>query len=169
MDDQVDFLVNPVLLPLRPKQNEHQDKQDNSQKAVLQPPAQEVNSTALLTKDWRQVRNLYRKVVRGNAPILSTELKLLGDTILHLTTEVELLRIENEGLRETIINEKRKRKRGKTLFEELRAENDSQATFSTMKIERSPELQEQREQEKQQAAAQKRQDKLQRDISKQER
>ena len=94
---------------------------------------------------------------------------MLGDTILHLTIEIELLRVKNEGLREAVINEKKKRKRGKALFEELRAENHSQATFfSPMKIKRAQELQEQREHEKQRATTQKQQEKLQRDIYRQE-
>ena len=68
---------------------------------------------------------------------LSIEQKLLGDTILHLTTEIKLLRIKNKGLRETIINEKKKRKRSKALFKELHVETSSQATFSPIKIKRA--------------------------------
>ena len=115
------------------------------------------------------MKRLYREVVLHNASSSSIQQKLLEDTILHLTTQIELLQFENDGLREAIIHEKKKGKRSKTLFEELRAENGSQATFfSPMKIKRAQELQEQREQEKQRGKAQKQQEKLERAILKQE-
>ena len=139
------------------------------QEIEIQLSSQEIKTTVSLAKDWRQIRRLYREVVLQNTSSLSIQQKLLEDTILHLTTQIELLQFENDGLREAVINEKKKRKRGKALFEELRVENGSQATFfSPMKIKRAQELQEQREQEKQQAIALKQQEKLHRAIHKQE-
>jgi hypothetical protein len=164
------FPYNPdvILLPLQPKLNQ-QDNDTLSQGTERQPLSQQIQTAELLVKDWRQVRRLYREVVLQKPGPPTAEQELLGDTLLHLTTQIELLQIENDGLRQAIINEKKKRKRGKTLMEEFRAESESQATFfSPTKIKRAQELQKYREQEKQRATTQKQQEKLQRDILRQE-
>ena len=77
-------------------------------------------------------------MILQNTSLSSTQQKLLKDTILHLTTQIKLLQFKNDGLREAITNEKKKRKRSKALFKELQVENGSQATFfSPMKIRRA--------------------------------
>ena len=53
----------------------------------------------------------------------------MNKTITTLTTQNILLKAENEGLRQTIYTEKKRRKRGKGLFEELRAQDGQGGLF----------------------------------------
>lgn len=79
--------------------------------------------------------------------VTEPQAKRLENTVLKLTTDIALLRSENEGLRKAFSNKKKKRARGKPLFNNLRAETDCKAMFfSPSKIERAKELQEERKQ-----------------------
>jgi hypothetical protein len=155
------FDPNAILSTLQAKIEENTE--------LLRVPANIPTTPEALSTDWRALRRLVREVGESKSTLISEQQKLLEDTIIHITTRIELLQVENTGLRSTVINEQKKRRRGKGLFEELRAEGPSQATFfSPNKIKRAQELQEQREQEKQRATTQKQQEKLQRDILRQE-
>jgi hypothetical protein len=50
-----------------------------------------------------------------------SKVKQLNSTVLHLTTEISLLRSENTGMKQALYTEQKRRKRGKGLFEEIRA------------------------------------------------
>ena len=90
------------------------------------------------------MRRLLRDVVDE---VTEPQAKRLENTVLKLTTDIALLRLENEGLREAFGNEKKKRTCGKPIFDELRAETDCKAMFfSPSKIERAIELREERKQ-----------------------
>ncbi|KXL43170.1 hypothetical protein M433DRAFT_1376 [Acidomyces richmondensis BFW] len=72
----------------------------------------------------------------------NTKLNKLQNTIVHITTENQLLKAQNYGLKEALINEKKLRKRSKALFEELRTADGQGATFfSPLKIKKAKTLQ----------------------------
>ena len=75
---------------------------------------------------------------------------------MHITTQYALLRASNDGLRRAITHEKKRRKRGKALFEEFRAINGNGATFfSPAKVQAARNLQQQKEADKQAEQAEK--------------
>jgi len=91
-------------------------------------------------------------------------------TIDHLASEVHLLRIENEGLRQTVKIEKKRHKRGKPLFEQLRDEDNQLAQFySPNKIQKARDAQAARIEQQQQEEARKADEKLQKELQKEER
>ena len=68
---------------------------------------------------------------------------------MNLTSEVSILRYENKGLRRAVFNEKKKRQRGRPLFEELRANNKVKCTFfSPKKIQQARELRDKKDYDK---------------------
>ena len=89
----------------------------------------------------------------------------MQNTILKLTTDVALLQAENAGLRNAIIHKKKKRQQGRPLFNSIRAEEDGKAMFfSPNKIQHARDLQAKRKYAKQQAIAQKQEDKIQKQL-----
>ena len=95
------------------------------------------NSSVLSASDWRTIRKLLKEVVsevydehdQGKAQKLS-------NTLCNITTQNVILKAENQGYKEALYNEKKHRKRGKQLFEELRAQEGGGAVFfSPTKIE----------------------------------
>lgn len=79
------------------------------------------------------------------------KVKKLNNTILNLTTEIALLKSQNNGYKQALLDEKKKRKRGKGLFEEVRAQDGRGATFfSPRKIRAAKDLLTQKEQAKEQ-------------------
>jgi flagellar biosynthesis GTPase FlhF len=76
---------------------------------------------------------------------LEKEKKLLN-TVVGLSTDNALLKARLEGLEQALNDEKKKRKRGKGLFEELRAiEGQGAMFFSPNRIEQAKGLQQERE------------------------
>jgi hypothetical protein len=60
----------------------------------------------------------------------------LINTVTTLTAELNLQKVINEGLETALLNKKKRRKRGKNVFEELRAKDSISATsFSPKKIQ----------------------------------
>jgi DDE superfamily endonuclease/Tc5 transposase DNA-binding domain len=115
-------------------------------------------SSQLSSSDFRHLKQIVRDAVGDG---ITQETKKLHSAMAQLSTDVVLLRAENQGLRRAIINEKKKRKRGKPLFEALRAETSIKAQFySPSKIQRAQDLYHQKEHEKQILAAQKQEEKL---------
>ena len=77
------------------------------------------------------------------------KLKKLNNTILHIQTENAILKAENYSYRQALFNKKKKRRRGKQLFEELRANDGGGAQFfSPTKIQEARDLQTRREEAK---------------------
>jgi septal ring factor EnvC (AmiA/AmiB activator) len=86
-----------------------------------------------------------------------------------LQTEVELLKHENNGLREALILEKRKRQRGKPLKNYLFDQDDQNAVvFSPGKIQRARQRKEELEAQQQEDQARKQEVKRQREAQKAE-
>jgi len=93
----------------------------------------------------------------------------LNDTILDLTTTNILLKYKLEGYERALTNEKKKRQRGKALDFKLTAPEDGRATFySPNKIRQARQLQKEEEEAKQAATATKAEEKLQRQLQKEE-
>ena len=73
--------------------------------------------------------------------VIEPQAKRLKNIVLKLTTDIALVCLENKGLRKAFSNEKKKRTRGKPLFNELHAETNCKAIFfSPLKIKRAIEL-----------------------------
>ena len=66
----------------------------------------------------------------------------IASSIVDITTQNTLLKIENRGFKEALYHEQKRRKRGKQLFEEFRAQEGGGAIFfSPNKIQAAKELQ----------------------------
>jgi len=93
-------------------------------------------SLALQQPTARDLRRLVDKVVDKSAVDADRNSRKLKSTLESLQSEVELLRYENQGLRETIIHEKQRRQRGKALKDLLfdRTDPNSAQVFSPAKV-----------------------------------
>ena len=58
----------------------------------------------------------------------ASKLQKLSNTLINITTENTLLKVENKGFKTALYNEKKRRKRGKHLFQ-FRAKDGGSATF----------------------------------------
>ena len=60
----------------------------------------------------------------------------ISNTVSSLATQNQLLKAENQGFKRALLNKKKKRKRGKNLFEEFRAQKGNRAIFfSSTKVD----------------------------------
>jgi hypothetical protein len=102
------------------------------------PISSQSQASALSASEWRAIRKLMKEVVSEVHDTHDSKVNQLNNTMLHLTTEISLLRSENIGMRQALYTEQKRRKRGKGLFEEIRAVDGHGATFfSPMKIEQA--------------------------------
>jgi hypothetical protein len=93
----------------------------------------------------------------------------MKNTILTLTTQNTLLKHKNEGLKQTVYTKKKRRKRSKGLFKELRAQDSQGGLFmSPNKVQQALDLQAQREEQKRQEQAAKEVAKQEKQEKKQE-
>ena len=100
-------------------------------------------NSAISMNDWRKLRAMVNDVVASQN--LQKEKKLV-DTVIDLSTSNAMLQARLEGLEQALIDEKKKRKRGKGLFEELRGiEGQGAMFFSPSKIQQAKDLQQQKE------------------------
>jgi hypothetical protein len=128
---------------------------------------QSSGSSAISSSDWRKIRALLQEVTHEAE---AKKVNKMEHTILTLTTQNTLLKTENEGLKQTIYAEKKRRKRGKGLFEQLRAQDGQGGLFmSPNKVQQALQLQAQKEEEKRQQQATKDVAKQEREQKKQER
>jgi cell division protein FtsB len=142
----------------------NQVKIRKTQEPKKRPPSKESNSSVLSNTDWRRIRTELRAIV---GEIFSHQVKKLTNTIEQLNAENNLLKAENEGLRQTIFIEKQRRKRGKPLFNTLCQDNDCRAVFyNPSKIQQARDELALREQKKQQANTKKANDKIQMQLAK---
>ena len=92
---------------------------------ALRPPSQgsqELSgSSRISAEDWRRIRALLKEFSSEVATSQQAKLQKLSNTLDYVTTKNVLLKAENKGMREALYNEKKRRKRGKALFEEFRA------------------------------------------------
>ncbi len=98
---------------------------------------------------------------------IGSQARKLNNTVEKLTTDVALLKAENEDLRQTVRIERSRRRREKPLFDDLEVNDETKKMFfSSNKIQTTRDHQIQRIEEKQQAAIQKTKEKKQRELRK---
>lgn len=109
-------------------------------------------SSALSASEWRKIRALVTEATKEAITVVEkARVNKLNATLLKLSTEVSILRAENTGFKIALTNEKKKRKRGRTLIEEVRAEGGQGGMWwSPKKAARAIELQEARDKAKDQ-------------------
>ncbi len=99
--------------------------------------------------------------------VIGPEARKLNNTMKKLTTDVALLKAENEDLRRTVRIERSRRRREKSLFDDLEINGEAKGVFfSPNKIQAARDRQIQRIEEEQQAAIQKAEEKEQRELRK---
>ncbi len=99
--------------------------------------------------------------------VIGSKARKLNNTMKKLTTDVALLKAENEGLRWTVRIERSRRRREKSLFDDLGINGEAKRVFfSPNKIQAARDRQIQRIEEEQQAAIQKAEEKEQRELRK---
>ncbi|KAL5585824.1 hypothetical protein FOVSG1_013516 [Fusarium oxysporum f. sp. vasinfectum] len=119
------------------------------------------DSIALQEPTARELRRLVNHVVKQSSVSSDTGARKLKRTLESLQAEVELLRHENQGLRETIIHEKQRRQRGKALKDYIfdRVDPNSAQVFSPQKIAQARQKKIEMEAQKEEEALQKRTEK----------
>jgi hypothetical protein len=133
------FDPSEVLRPLEPQAV-----------ATASRPCSQGSSTSILSaSDLRKVRALFKDVVQEVYDEDSRKKAVILQNTLHaLQTQNALLKVQNDSFKTALINEKKKRKRGKALFEEVRSQDNQGSTFfSPQKIMTAKQLQVQKEAE----------------------
>jgi hypothetical protein len=137
-----------------------------SKKEDQRPSSSSSAQSVLHADDWRQIERLLRKVV---VEVSDEKTKKLSSTIHHLTTENILLKLHCKGLESALINEKRKRQRGKPLDFGFRAPEHGYAVFySPKKIQQARGILKEKEEAIQNAKAAREEEKAQRKLRKEE-
>ncbi|EXA32093.1 hypothetical protein FOVG_16670 [Fusarium oxysporum f. sp. pisi HDV247] len=119
------------------------------------------DSIALQEPTAQELRRLVDHVVKQSSVSSDTGARKLKRTLESLQAEVELLRHENQGLRETIIREKQRRQRGKALKDYIfdRVDPNSAQVFSPQKIAQARQKKVEMEAQKEEEVLQKRTEK----------
>jgi len=109
------------------------------------------SSSALSEADWRKIQWLMKSVVEE---AIGSQARKLNNTVEKLTTDVALLKAENENLRWTVRIERSRRRREKPLFDDLEVNDEAKRVFfSSNKIQTTRDHQIQRIEEKQRLIA----------------
>ncbi len=83
-------------------------------------------SSALLEADWRKIQQLMKSVVEE---VIDSKVCKLNNMMKKLTTDVTLLKAENKDLQQTIYIEKSGRWREKSLFNNLKINDETKKVF----------------------------------------
>ncbi|KAI9037196.1 uncharacterized protein KD926_000769 [Aspergillus affinis] len=130
------------------------------------PSSSESSRSVLGAEDWRKIERLLKHAV---VDLYDQKAKKLSSTMHCLSTENVLLKLRCQGLEEALLQEKKKRQRGKPLLSELRAPEDGYAVFySPKKIQQARDLQAERDEAIQLAKASKEEEKLRKQQEKQD-
>ena len=128
--------------------------------------ASDSTSLVLSASDWRKIERLLRQVV---ADTYDKGSRQLSQTIHSMAVRNTLLTHENNRLREALVNEKKKRKRGKALLLEAPAQYDGGAVFwSPQKVQEARDRQAQKDANEKALRHQKEEDQLLREAQKAE-
>ena len=101
------------------------------------PSSSDSSGSVISASDWRKIERLLRKVVTD---IYDTGARQLSQTIHSISVRNVLLEDENNRLKEALINEKKKRQRGKALLLEPTPEYNGGAQFwSPQKVQEARE------------------------------
>jgi len=132
----------------------------------LRPTSSKSNTSSLSDSDIDKIRVMFRAVISKNDKRMGRKLQ---NRVISLQTQLALVKAENKGLRMAVQIEKRRRKRGKPLFESLREESDGYAIiFSPSRLQHAKDVQRARELEKDKAAALKEAEKEAKRLAKKE-
>ncbi|CEL05785.1 hypothetical protein ASPCAL06900 [Aspergillus calidoustus] len=130
------------------------------------PSLSDSSRSILQAEDWRKIEKLLNRVVTD---IYDKNTKKLSSTMHHLSTENIILKLRCQGLESALQNEKKKRQRGKPLQFELAApENGGVVFYSPQKVQQARDLQTQKDEAIQLAKASKEQEKVRRQLAKEE-
>jgi hypothetical protein len=115
---------------------------DRFKKKEERPSTGHSGSSVLSANNWRKIERLVRSVMEEvHDKKRKEDRQKLSHSMHHLAVQASLLKTENERLREALINEKRKRKRGKALIFPVPQQKTGGATFySPKKIQQAREL-----------------------------
>ena len=117
-------------------------------------PPSSSGSSNLSASEWRKIKSLVKEAMSEQD---ERQVQKLTNTILAITTENAILKAQNTGYVAALNNEKQRRKRGKHLFKEFRAQDGQGATFfSPAKIQSAKDPLAEREETKQLQVADKR-------------
>ncbi|KAF2276933.1 uncharacterized protein EI97DRAFT_500601 [Westerdykella ornata] len=100
------------------------------------PSSSESSRSVLIAEDWRKVSKILRAVVDD---VYNSKAQQLSQTIHSLSTQNILLKLEVQGLKKVLVNEKKWQQRGKVLQLELPPNQDGGAIFwSPNKVQIAP-------------------------------
>ena len=122
-------------------------------------------SSALSASNWRKTEGLLRQVVKDRG---DKRAQKLSQAFHQLSTQKTLLEHEVKGLREALVNERKRRKRGKALLLEEPEEYHGGAVFwSPRKVKEARDRQQLKEREEEQLQQQKAEANRQREEARQ--
>jgi hypothetical protein len=130
------------------------------------PSSSDSSRSILQAEDWRRIERLLKQVV---SDVYDQNTKKLSCTMHHLSTENILLKLRCQGLENALLNEQKKRQRGKPLAFNLPASEDGNAVFySPKKVQQARDLQAEKEKAIQLTKASKEEEKFRRQQEKKE-
>jgi hypothetical protein len=99
-------------------------------------------NTVVGAEDWKRIEKLLKAVVSN---IYEKKAQQLSNTMHALSTENMLLKMQNDGLKKRLVNEKKRRKRGKPLMLDFPTSNEGGAIFySPNKMQQARDRQDQK-------------------------
>lgn len=99
-------------------------------------------NTVIGAEDWKRIEKLLQAVVSN---INDKKAQQLSNSMHALSTENMLLKMQNDGLKKRLINEKKRRKRGKPLMLDFPTQNEGGAIFySPNKVQQARDRQDQK-------------------------
>ena len=129
------------------------------------PSTSDSTTSVVSASDWRKIERLLRAVVED---VYDRQSAKLSQTIHTIAVQKQLLQHENERLKAALINEKKRRNRGKPLLlEPADLDNGGAKFYSPMKIQQAREKQQDKDLEEQQQLQQKAKDLCLREEQKQ--
>ena len=128
------------------------------------PSSSESNTSVLSASDWRKIERLLRKVVQD---VTDSSVRQLSQTVHTMAVRTTLVQHENEQLKSALVNEKKRRHRGKPLLLEASPEYHGGAVFwSPSKVKEARERQAKKDADEQLLQHQKSQEKERRKAEK---
>ena len=107
------------------------------------PSSSSSTHSVIAAEDWKRIEKLLHNVVSN---IYDKKAQKLSNTMHALSVENMLLKQQNDGLKKSLINEKKRRKRGKPLLLDYPTENDGGAMFySPTKVQHARDQQAQKD------------------------
>ena len=108
-----------------------------------QPSSTSSTRLVIAAEDWKHIEKLLQHMI---SDIYNKKVQQLSNIMHALLVENMLLKQQNDGLKQSLINEKKCRKRGKPLLLDIPAENDGGAIFySPTKVQHTRDQQAQKD------------------------